>query len=302
MSETRLINAEQGERICAELARLAENSYTIDPSATSARMISQSQGEKIISELSNIYLDKSWERASDATLVKMVAAADAGQLNLEDYWSVGAERHVFLNAMEAGDSNVAHAAQWATLVLMDTNHYNLKTPVTSGSTCHFVVGFKNCLEEHEKIEDSDINSNGWANTRARRCCDAIFNTMIPSTLQPIFKQFEVVTASKGGSNPTSGSLQTYSDGKLALFAEKEVGWTAQAYSVISEQNALRQIQYYEVMSNRIKYVGNGSSSSRWWLRSPSWSSSSSYVIMYTGGSPSIAGSSTLSGFAPFGVI
>lgn len=60
-----------------------------------------------------------WADGSDKQIAEMVAAADAGKINLADYWTVGQERTVNLSAMPAVLVGEAHAAQSATLVLMD---------------------------------------------------------------------------------------------------------------------------------------------------------------------------------------
>ena len=242
--------------------------------------------------------DTSWAYAADETIVELVAAADAGECDLhDDYgWSVGDERVVHLNAILADSYNYAHAAQDVTLVLMDTDHYELKTPVTSGSNCHFVVGFKECLAESEMMETSATNANGWHNSRGRKCCDAIFDGMIPSSLQPIFKQFKVKTSSNGNNT----SITTYEDGKLALFGGKEItGDDASGQSI--EAPVLSQIAYYAVSANRCK-VTTGGTAVTWWLRSPSINYGSGFRCMSVSGGGSEDQAKVPKYFAPFGVI
>ena len=60
-----------------------------------------------------------WAAGTDEQIVRMVAAADRGEINLADYWAVGDERQVTLSAMDATEeASESHAEQTVTLVLM----------------------------------------------------------------------------------------------------------------------------------------------------------------------------------------
>lgn len=243
--------------------------------------------------------DKGWATATDAMIVQLVQAADDGDIDLTAIgWSIGDERVVNLNAIASGTYNNAHAAQQATLVLMDYAHYELTDQSYYGQKCHFVVGFKNGLSEYEKMEDTNTNANGWHNSRGRKCCDAIFN-MIPSALQPIFKKFKVKTASAGGS--ATASVTEYTAGKLALFANMEVFGSAGS-SATTEANELSQIEYYKVSANRIKTRGDIGSADNWWLRSPSVSGATAFCDVANNGTAHSSGASNEYLFAPFGCL
>ena len=66
-----------------------------------------------------------WAGGTDEEIVKMVAAADAGLINLSDYWVVGDTRTVQLSAMSATGVGESHEAQEVDLVLMHAGVYEL---------------------------------------------------------------------------------------------------------------------------------------------------------------------------------
>ena len=140
---------------------------------------------------------KPWSTASDAELVAMIQAADAGDIDLyEDAgWRVGDERVVHLSAMSATGVGESHAAQDVTLVLVNKGGKELVTPTSSGRTsCSFVWGMKDCLAEKGYMNSTNTNTGSWGASARRTWCNNVFKDALPSTLLPIFKQVKVVTA------------------------------------------------------------------------------------------------------------
>ena len=255
-----------------------------------------------------------WAGGSDAEIVAMVQAADAGSIDLTEYWSVGQERSVSLSAMNASGTNdygswsvgESHVAQTVTMVLMDTGHYTLKTAVkdktgANRTTCSFVVGQKNVLANGTTLEggymnSSNINTGSWNSCKRRTWCNVAYRAAIPSTLRPAFKQFEVKTIAT-----YNGSTMQSADDYFALFAEKEIFGSA-TYSNSTEASNLSQITYHATSANRIRNVGNTSSESYWWERSPRYDGSNRFCYVNSGGSASSNTASTTRGLAPFGCI
>ena len=152
-----------------------------------------------------------WATASDETIVNMVARADAGEINLRDYWNVGDTRKVTLSAIakDSGSVILAQPEQEIELVLrLDTlsdANYELESPVPSNRTKpSFLVETKDCLEnlspfdfiEGEKnvtvTQDGDytatlsyktLNSHTWLNNN--------FFNALPSVLKSIFKTVKI---------------------------------------------------------------------------------------------------------------
>lgn len=237
-----------------------------------------------------------WADGTDADIVAMVKAADKGEINLADYWSVGDERQVTLSAMEATGVGESHVEQTVTFVLMNAGGKTLANATASGrTTCSFIVGMKNGLAETGYMNSSNTNSGGWEACKRRTWCNSVFRNAIPEALRDIFKQHLNVTA-----NGFSGTPVTSTD-YFALPAEKEVfGSNTKANS--TAEASLTQFEYYATEANRIKKNGDSGSADRWWERSPDSSASNIICRVNSDGSSGGYLASKLSLLAPFGVI
>lgn len=231
-----------------------------------------------------------WQNGTDEEIKAMILAADAGQIDLSDYWSVGDERTVHLSAMTAGDGlNDAQPEQDVVLVLMNEGY-----PGTGNEGVHFVWGQKDCLSQAGRMNTSDTNAGSWNGCAMRADLNDKYYNALPATFRSCLKQFNVITAQtyNGSTNQTS---QDY----ISLFAEKEVFGTA-TYSNTTEANALSQIEYYKTASNRIKQV-NGSNY-YWWERSPRSSNDTHFCCVDSNGPVYSSRASYTRGVAPFGCI
>jgi hypothetical protein len=234
-----------------------------------------------------------WADGTDAQIAAMIAAADAGKINLADYWSVGDERVVSLSAMAATGVGETHTAQNATFVLMDTGA-NSGYKDVNDNPINFIVGMKDSLNETGYMNSSSTNAGSWDGCARRTWCNNVFRAAIPETLRGIFKRFKTVTAETYNGSTLKTSLDYF-----ALFTEKEV-LGSKMYSNATEANALKQIKYYKVAVNRIKNV-NGSADI-WWGRSPGSDSKSSFCFFTSTGGTGNRGASDMRGLAPFGCI
>ena len=235
----------------------------------------------------------SWASGTDEQIAAMVAAADAGQIDLSDYWSAGDTRTVHLSAMSGSVSNAneSHAAQDVQMVLTDPGHYTL----ANGKKCNFVVLQKDCLKEYGVMNSQATNSGGWNNCPRRTWCNNVYRNAVPASLRGIFKQFKVRTASGSGSGVTE------STDWFSLFSEKEVfGSTTYANSSAESQNT--QLNWFKTSSNRIKKNGMNGSAYRWWERSPYSGYSNAFCGVTFSGTADIWGAYITSGLAPFGCI
>ena len=238
-----------------------------------------------------------WASGTDEEIAAMVEAADAGTINLADYWAVGDTRTVQLSAMSATGVGESHAAQQVDLVLMHAGGYTLNTAVASGRTkCSFVVGLKDSLAEAGYMNSSNTNSGSWNGSARRTWCNNVFRNAIPSTLRAIFKQFKTVTAQtyNGSTNQTSVDY-------FALPAEREI-FDARKYCNQTEYNALFQFDYYKTASNRVKKLGKTGAASHWWERSPYYNASTFFCLVNGTGGASYDSASDTRGLAPFGCI
>lgn len=237
-----------------------------------------------------------WAGGTDQEIADMVAAADAGLINLQDYWAVGQERKVSLSAMAATGVGESHAAQTVTMVLMNAGGKTLATPTAAGqTTCNYVVGLKNGLAEYGYMNSSNTNSGGWDSCARRTWCNSVYRSAIPATLRGIFKQHKNITAS-GSSTATTTSTDYF-----ALPAEKEV-FGSTTYANSTAETSLTQFQWYKTAANRIKKIGDSGSADSWWERSPGSGYSSYFCAVGSGGSASLHIASFSFLVAPFGCI
>lgn len=237
-----------------------------------------------------------WSTGTDEQIAAMVAAADAGEIVLSDYWSAGDTRTVHLSAMSGlSGTGEKHAAQDVQFVLADPGHYML----ANGQPCNFVVLQKDCLNEVAgSMHPDNTNEGGWDNCPRRTWCNSVYRNAIPASLRGIFKQFTTYAANGDGSGSTA------STDYFSLFSEKEIfGSTTKANSSAESQNT--QLDYYKTSSNRIKHMyfkSTGNKTIRWWERSPVSGNVERYCSVSSSG---VAGGSYASynfGLAPFGCI
>lgn len=242
-----------------------------------------------------------WADGTDEQIVAMVEAADAGKINLADYWNVGDTRTVHLSAMEATGVGETHAEQDVELVLMHAGGYEL----ADGSTCNFVVGQKDCLAEEGYMNSTNTNSGSWEGSARRTWCNDEYKNAMPASLSPIFKQFKTITAETYNGTTLKTSIDYF-----ALPAAKEVlggdtassAGSATSYSNLTESNSLFQFDWYKTSANRIKKQGISGSANLWWERSPYCKLSNRFCIVSSDGYAGISNANYTSGLAPFGCI
>ena len=246
-----------------------------------------------------------WAGGTDEEIVKMVQLADAGIINLSDYWAVGDTRTVQLSAMSATGVGESQSAQEVDLVLMHAGGYELNEAVASGrTTCSFIVGQKDSLATAGYMNSSNTNSGSWDGSARRAWCNSVYKNALPSTLLPIFKQFKTITA-----QTYNGSTNQESVDYFALPAAKEVfggsatsAGSATSHSNLTEFNALFQFDYYKTASNRVKKLGKTGAAIYWWERSPYYYASIGFCGVSSDGTADINGAGYGYGLAPFGCI
>ena len=242
----------------------------------------------------------SWADGTDEQIAALVGAADAGQIDLvEDAgWKVGDTRTVSLAAMAKSGTydgvswsvGETHAAQSVELVLMHQGGVKL----ADGSTCHFVVGMKDSLNESGYMNSSNTNSGSWDGCARRSWCNGAFRQAIPDSLRGIFKQMQTITAETHNGSTLKTSIDYF-----ALPAEREVRDKLNS-SNSTEAASLVQFTWYATFANGKKKV-NGRNSD-WWGRSPSNSWSETFCIIMHDGVAASADANSTRGLSPFGCI
>lgn len=243
----------------------------------------------------------SWANATDEMIVSMVAAADAGEIDLSQYWAVGDERTVHLSAMPATGVDESHVAQDVKLVILNKGGKTL----SNGKECNFIVGLKNSLKAPGYMH-VNTNTISWDGCVRRAWCNNVFKNSIPPTLLPIFKQHVNKTATYPNSSTTTDSVDWF-----ALAAGKEVFGTEASsgtsygggYSSYSESQVLSQFEYYKTRANRIKISGEGTSAANpWWERSPHYNYHGNFCYVSSLGDATHTEANTNKWIAPFGCI
>ena len=269
-------------------------SGTVTVTVSIAESSNYNAGTKTITVSCNYLAIVDWKdganRGTDEQIKAMIDAADRGEINLSDYWSVGDERTVHLSAMTAGDGlNTAQPEQDVVLVLMNEGY-----PGTGNEGVHFVWGQENSLSEKGRMNTSDTNSGSWNGCAMRADLNNKYYNALPATFRSCLKQFNVITAQtyNGSTNQTS---QDY----ISLFAEKEI-FGSVSYSNTTEASVLSQIEYYKTTANRIKQAKG--SNYAWWERSPYSSGATGFCRVISDGNANHNGASYASGVAPFGCI
>lgn len=244
----------------------------------------------------------SWQTGTDEQIAAMVAAADLGLINLKDYWNVGDYRTVQLSAMEATGVGETHAAQTATLVLMDKTctGFTLANATSGGkNTPDFIVGLKNGLLETGYMNSTDTNANGWSGCVRRTWCNNVFRPAIPEPIRGIFKQFKWKQGKGGGTS--SGLLETTD--YFGLPPEKAV-FGVRKYSQSDEAALYTPWDWYETSENRKKRKGDGDTRVAWWECSPYPGDSSRFCYVEAWMQDATAGSASYDYIllSPFGCI
>lgn len=93
---------------------------------------------------------------SDETFAAMVAAADAGDLNLSDFWHIGDTRRIKIGEIPQSGVIPAQHEQYVDLVILhkpkNNAFYNLSEPIGSKTTPSFIIGIKECLAYETLID------------------------------------------------------------------------------------------------------------------------------------------------------
>jgi len=260
-----------------------ENGTTLSSSGTVEITASYTEGDITKTALTSVTVEDelqivTWSEGTDAQIAAMLDAHYAGDINIHDYWKVGDERTVHLNAMPAEYVSESHAEQDVTMVLMNAGGKTLVEPINGKQECAFVVGQKNCLNSSGNTYMNQYNSEnvgGWDACKRRTWCNNTYRNALPSTLVNIFKQHNNITANGVGSTAVT------SCDYFTLPSEKEVMGDV-IYADATAESENRHFEYYMTSANRTKYYANYTSGIRWWFRSPHSTDIGYFVGYYKG--------------------
>ena len=240
-------------------------------------------------------LINSFSQASDEEITTYIHLHEHGIINLYDYWDVGDERTVHLNAMSATGVSESHAAQDITFVIL--NGPNFYETIDGGNNL-FVIGIKNCLAETGDLNQTSTNVGGYEDSDRREWCDEVFMNALPEEVQNWFSKFKY-KAGDGNQLDTATELENY----FILPSYGEIYGSGDDYVASGEDTD--QLEYYtNASANKIKTLGEGENTSAtdYFLRSPSKLSTTSYNGVASNGSHSIFTASALKGITLLGCI
>ncbi len=232
----------------------------------------------------------SWSSIADADLPDVIAAADAGRVDLVDDlgWAVGDERQITI----ANYPLQPAISVTFTLVLSDPGHFELETPTAAGDDhCRFVMIVKKTDEVSSPLASTSAQANDtWDNLSMRSTLNGDILNALPSGLKTILKPFKVSVANGHSSSSTAKTVVD----TLSLFSEKEL-FGSNTYSCSAEAAACTQLDYYKTASNIAKQYW-------YWTRSAATDSSNWCVVNYSGGVTTQNGYSDTAALSFFGCI
>lgn len=230
--------------------------------------------------------------ATPDQIVEMIDGDYSGDINIEDYWSVGQAVQLDIaqmanpNTGESGTS--AWPAQKLTFVAVAFHHHTLATAINGKTKAAVTFQARECLNStnnYDKNDSAFVNGKSdydttftkWSNLPLRTWLNDTFKNALPAAWKNAIKPIKHKML-------TAYNTASYEDVTDSIFLPTypEVFGTA-AYSnylggATNSQEGT-QWPYYATASNRIKYRNNngnkGSTACYWWEGSPSSSYDSS---------------------------
>lgn len=158
-------------------------------------------------------------------------------------------------------------------------------------------GWMGCDLRYDVLGSTNTNNGNATTTTATSPVSGTLMAALPSDLRAVMKPMTIYTDNTGGGSDTA-SYVTASVDYLPLLAEFEIFGT-RSYANSAEQNYQAQYQYYKNGNSKVKYRHSSTSSTAyWWERSPYYSDSDFFCIVYTNGNASSNAARYSDGLAP----
>lgn len=260
-----------------------------------------------LSFISSTLNDNEW------SIIKSVSDAGQGA----NYWSIGDRKAVTLNGT-VGKLSLSNVTTYAFVIGFNHNasvegtnriHFQLaKTALSGGKDVCFCDSSYNSSVSttgYFSMNRSRTNSGGWASSQMRtNICGTSLSSysgtiiaVIPAALRAVLKSVTKYTDNTGGGS-TAASAVTATTDYFFLLSEFEV-FGSLKYANSNESSKQAQYAYYSAGNSKIKYKHDGTTTAaRWWLRSPTSSSSNYFVRVFSDGTGGSADANVPLGFAP----
>ena len=251
--------------------------------------------------------DNSW------ATIREVSSAGLGA----NYWAVGDVKEIKING-KVGNTTFSNLAVNA--FILGFNHNSARE---GGNKIHFQIGkigsaaVALCDSKYNtnisgtgyfSWNTSNTNSGGWNACYKRKTLygndgtptSPVANSLmaaLPSELLAVMQPVTKYTDNTGNSSNTSGAVTATTDYLFDL-SEFEV-FGSRTYANQYEQNSQAQYDYYKAGNSRVAYNHTAVTTAVWWgLRSPQYTDSNGFVIVWTGGGTGATNANISGGLRP----
>lgn len=216
-------------------------------------------------------------------------------------YAVGSTKTLKVYEKPNGETTNGTYKEYTVRVANNTTPAECNNEDFSQTACGFVVEFVDILELRE-MNNKSTNVGSWPASNLRTYANGDFFNKLPSDLQNIIVDTEVITGHGG----TSGETNFTSTDKIYLLSGHEV-YEAINGDVISTRdtayNQTRQLDYYKEQGVTTssyaavikKYLG---SNSDWWLRSPVSIGNNYFLYILSDGVYDVNNIISITGFSP----
>ena len=236
--------------------------------------------------------NNSWETISKVSQMGLAA----------QYWAVGDTKTITING-RVGNTTFSNLS--IDTFILGFNHNSSRE---GANRIHFKIGkisgvqvglvdssYSSQVSTSGKftMNTSNTNSGGWNGSHMRKTVlgsdstptSPKANTLLaalPSDLRAVMKSVTKYSDNTGGGNNTASYVTATTD-YLFLLAEFEVFGT-RTYANSAEQNYQAQYDYFKAGNSKVHYRHSATGSTAWaWLRSVSYYSSTSFLVVNTDG-------------------
>lgn len=187
----------------------------------------------------------------------------------EAKWTSWAELKAFSEAGKLGE--VLKSGDNIPVTLKNGEKVSFDIGKDESGKIYFVM--HNCLKERKPMNGDRTNKGGWEESDMRRYLNEEAIELLPDELRGIIKPTKIVQVWDGKRRET--------EDKLFLLSRTQVFGKHENYEA-SEPND-SQIDIFKSQRGRVKGLGGCEIPACWWLRSPNFSYSGGFCIVYTDG-------------------
>lgn len=192
---------------------------------------------------------------SDNSWAEIIMACQTN--SVPDTWAVGDQKSMDIGGMSYK------------IDIIGKNHDSY---ADGSGTAPLTLQMHDCYAISSKMRDTGSNAGGWENTYIRDTLMAEILNKFPDEVKAAVREVSKLT----GAGSASTTLVTTAD-KLFIPSETELFGSAN----IGAPGEGTQYPYYETSANRKKY--RGTTGVAWWTRTPSATSTTTYVYLYASG-------------------